>query len=230
MPTGTGTLVSPVYEVTAGAIVAEARAALGDGAAAVYDDAELLRYVNEAIAEYSVHLPRTGQSVVVLVAGARTYALPRETTAVVAVDYRAGAESVPLRRLSYRHPRFTGYARLYDFLPRGDLTAAPTIMLSFEPAVGALLSVRHEQPHAHDLALNEVITVPAAHHHVLVAYVLFAAARRLQLIEQAGPTSGGTLLMGQLASNARRLELAYLGALNRILGHGLGQAEMVVWG
>ncbi len=65
---------------------------------------------------------------------------------------------------------------------------------------------------------------------MLLAYGLFAAARRLQQQEQANPTSSSSLLMSQLASNVRRLELAYLNALNRILTDRLGESERVVWG
>ena len=46
---------------------------------------------------------------------------------------------------------------------------------------------------------------------------------------RAAPTNNSGLLMAQLAANTRRLELAWLNALNRILYHRLGAGEIVVW-
>ena len=89
--------------------------------------------------------------------------------------------------------------------------------------------MRYLRPHQSSLTADDYLTVPADHHHVLLQYVLFAAARRQQAGEQAAPTNNSSLLMAQLAANTRRLELAYLNALNRILYHRLGEGEVVGW-
>lgn len=229
MATGTGTRATS-GRVTAAALVAQARAALGDGEAATWSDEELLGYVNEAIGEYSVHLPRESEAVMALYAGLQTYVLPRETIAVLSARYVAPGEERLLRRRSYRNPSFTPWARVYDFVDASDGAGMAAVWLSFDPVPGATLTLRVGRPHDHDLPATGYVTVPPAHHHVLVAYVLFAAARRLQQQEQAAPTSNSSLLMAQLASNTRRLELAYLNALNRILTHEQGRSEVVVWG
>ena len=150
-------------------------------------------------------------------AGVRRYALPADTRALLSVEYPEGRDpTVYLTRLAHKSRRFGQNSSAYDFLPRHDLTAAPSLLLSFDPAAGETLVVRHTQPHASAATANDDLTVPADHHHVLLGYVLFAAARQLQAAEQANPT-GGSLLMAQLAANARRHELAYLNALNRCL-------------
>lgn len=234
--TGTGAPAAPPYTVTAGALLAECRAALDDaGQSPAWSDAELLLFLNEAIREYSQHLPRVAETRLAAVAGARRYALPADARAVLSVEYPEGREpAVYLTRLAYKSRRFATSPAGYDFLPRHDLTAAPALLLSFDPAAGQtpageILLVRHTRPHAAVAAAGDSLTVPAEHHHVLLGYVLFAAARQLQAAEQANPT-GGSLLMAQLAANARRHELSYLNALNRILTQRQGESSVVAWG
>jgi hypothetical protein len=227
---GTGERAAPPYAVTAGELVALARAALDDGAAATWSDAELLGFLGEAAREYSQHLPRVSEARLAAVAGQRRYALPHDATAVVGVEYPSDAEPPAyLYRRRYKSPRF-GDGRHYDVLPSHDLTAPPVLLLSFEPEAGQTITARYKRPHESDLAADDYLTVPVDHHHVLLQYVLFAAARQLQAREQAGPTNNSSLLMGQLAANTRRLELAYLNALNRILSQRLGEGEIVGWG
>jgi hypothetical protein len=211
--------------------VAGARAALGDGAAATFSDDELLGYLNEALKEYSVHLPRLGEALITCVPGQRRYALPDDTTGVWRVT--AVVNGAPVRALTYikeSRALFARRAYAYDFQPGEDASAPPRLVTSFDPTDGMQLDVLLRRPHAAVNGPNDYLTVPPAHHHVLVAYVLYAAARRLQSAEQSAPTSSSSLLMSQLAANTRRLELAYLQALNRILTHRLGEGEMVVWG
>lgn len=232
MPTtgsGTGTqATAPAQGVTAQALIDRAQTALSDEGAAVWPEAEVLEWLNEAVREYSQHLPRVGEVDILAEEGRQTYDLPWDATAVLSVAYPAG-QSPPryLVPLSYRNKRFA-WGRCYDYLPRFDQTTLPQLVLGFEPAAGEALRVRYRRPHNFNLEAADEVTVPAEHHHVLVQYVLFAAARRLQQREQATPTAGSSLMMAQLAANARRLELAYLNALNRILHHR-SASEVVAW-
>ena len=131
-------------------------------------------------------------------------------------------------RLGEANGRFRGGA-VYDVAWSDDAATPPALVLGREWPAGTVLAVRLLRPHDANLLATTAVSVPAAaHHHVLLAYGLFAAARRLQQQEQANPTSSSSLLMSQLASNVRRLELAYLNALNRILTHRLG-GELVGW-
>jgi len=229
--TGTGAPAAPPYTVTAGALLAECRAALDDaGQSPAWSDAELLLFLNEAIREYSQHLPRVAETRLAAVAGVRRYGLPADTRAVLSVEYPEGREpAVYLTRLAYKSRRFATSPAGYDFLPRHDLTAAPALLLSFDPAAGETLAARITRPHAPVAAAADPLTVPADHHHVLVQYALFAAARQLQAREQAS-AAGNALLMGQLAANVRRHELSYLQALNRILTQRQGESSVVAWG
>ena len=226
---GTGTVAAPPYAVTAGELVGDIRAALDDGAAATWSDVELLGFLNEATREYSQHLPRVGEVTLAAAVGTRRYALPWDAAAVLSVEYPAGQQPPAyLTRRRRQSPTFSA-GRHYDALLPRDLTGPPALLLSFEPEAGTTLAARYLRPHDSELSAGSYVTVPAEHHHVLLQYVLFAAARQLQAREQAAPTNNSNLLMGQLAGNTRRLELAYLNALNRILYHRLGEGEMVGW-
>ena len=236
MATGTGTRAAPPYAVTAGELISDVRVALDDGAAAAWSDAELLGFLAEAVREYSQHLPRVGEAALVAIAGRRRYALPWDAAAVTAVEYPLDREPPAyLTRLPYKSRRFDGDGHghgrhgHYDVLLSHDLTRPPELLLGFDPDAGETLVARYLHPHESDLAADTYLTVPADHHHVLIQYVLFAAARQLQAREQTAPTNNSGLLMAQLAANTRRLELAWLNALNRILYHRLGAGEIVVW-
>lgn len=228
--TGTGTMASPPQVVTAGALVDLAQVALADEGAAVFSEAAVLSWLNEGIREYSQHLPRELSVELAAVAGVREYALPWQALAVHSVEYPADMELPSyLLRVSYQSLRW-GTGAYYDFLSRLDLTSAPQIWLSFMPEAGAVLRVRYQAAHEYGLTADDYVTVPSEHHHLLVGYVLFAAARQLQQAEQANPTNNSSLLMSQLASNTRRLELAYLNGLNRILYHRRGVSGVRSWG
>jgi len=227
---GTGVIVSLAQTVTAQNLIDLAQTALDDAGATTWSEAEVLAWLNEGIREYSQHLPRELSAEIAAVADTREYALPWNTLAVHSVEYPADEQPpVYLLRISYQSLRWAS-GRYYDFLSRLDLTTAPQLWLSFAPAAGETIRVRYQAPHAYTLAANEYVTMPSEHHHVLVGYVLYAAARQLQQAEQAHPTNNSSLLMSQLASNTRRLELAYLNALNRILYHRQGQSGVRHWG
>jgi len=226
---GTGTIAAAPYAVTAGELVAAGRVALADEAAATWAEATLLGFVAEAVREYSQHLARQGEATLPTADGQRRYALPDEATAVVGVEYPAGMEPPAVLPRGRYKARTFAHRRAYDVLGAHDLTRPPALLLSFDPAAGEALTVRYLCPHVTPATADDYLTVPAEHHHVLLQYVLFAAARRQQAAEQAAPTNSSSLLMAQLASNARRLELAYLNALNRILFQRLGEGEMVGW-
>lgn len=226
---GTGTRAAAGALVPASELVARLRVMLGDAAAATWSDGELLGLLNEAVAEYSVHLPRTMFVRLTAVTYARLYALPVDVTAVLGVVMDPGTPDE--RRLYHahvNHPRFhTGF--VYDMLPSDDAGTPPVLALGRTWPEGTVIEVQVRRPQEALLSTTTAVSVPAAHHHVLLAYGLFAAARRLQQQEQANPTSSSSLLMSQLASNVRRLELAYLHALNRILTGRLGESSRVVW-
>lgn len=227
---GTGTLATPPHQIAADDFIDDSiRLALDDTAATTFSDAELLSWLNEAIKEYTQHFPRLSYASLTAIADTRTYSLPWDTRNINAVEYPTGEDPPQfLRRVSRKRPSFAN-ADNYDFLPRLDLTNAPLLLLSFDPTAAETITVTYQHEHDSELTATSYITVPADHHHVLLQYVLFAAARQLQANEEAAPTSSSSLLMSQFASNTRRYELAYLNAINRILYHRRGQSATAAW-
>lgn len=226
---GTGTPATVPHQVTADSLAATIRIALDDVAEATFSDAEILSWINEAIREYSQHFPRTSTATLATVAATRTYSLPWDIINITAVEYPAGEEPPEfLLHMPRKRPSFSRFD-YYDFLPSGDLTNYPVLLLSFDPQTAESIIVTYQHPHDSELTATSYITVPSEHHHVLTQYVLFAAARQLQANEEAAPTSSSSLLMSQFASDTRRYELAYLNAINRILYHRQGQSAAAVW-
>lgn len=224
---GTGTQAAAPGATTAQNLIDQAQVALADTAAAEFSEAQLLQFLNEAIREYSQQLPRL--STTSLTASGRTYTLPYDLKAVISVEYPAGEEPPCfLAQVPHKALRFTDRPA-YDVLHRLDLTSYPQLLLSFDPTAGETIAVRYQHPHNHSLAAADHVTVPADHHHVLISYMLYAASRMQQLIEQANPTGSSSLLMAQLMTNTRRAELTYLNALNRILQATAGQSSSASW-
>lgn len=227
--TGTGTQAASPNTTTAADLLVFVRAALGDGGSAVWPDSELLGYLNEAVREYSVHVLRRGTATLTAVSGQREYALPHDLKFVVSVEYPAGRQPrnyiYPYRNMRRRRANSEGY----DVAVYADATKPPELLLGFDPQPGVGLLVNYCLTHDMKLTASSVVTVPEEHHHVLLHYTLYAAARRLQQGEQAAPTSNSSLLMSQLASNTRRLELTYLNALNRVMAQQRGDSLMQVW-
>lgn len=229
LATGTGTPATQPFFVTAQELLDEIRLALDDVNGVEFSDEVLLSFLNEAVREYSQYFGRISRDIVPMISGKIFYPLVWDAIAVIAVLYQSGNQTPErLLRRTRRDPLFRG-SRVYDVIWPHDQTAPPMLMLGFEPADGATLTVSCRRPHDFMLFGGDKLTVPAEHHHVLLQYVLFAAARRLQNREQVVRTNSSSLLMAQLAANTRRLELAWLNALNRILTQRLGEGEIVSW-
>lgn len=226
---GTGTLATPPHQVTGQDLIDTIQVALDDAAASTFSEAELLSWINEAVREYTQHFPRISEIDLTAVALTRSYAMPWDTRRVLAVEYPADDDPPQyLTQMKRKRPNFSNDQH-YDFLARHDLTTAPTLLLSFDPAAAESIRVTYQHEHDSELTATSYITVPADHHHILIQYVLFAATRQLQANEEAAPTSSSSLLMSQFASNTRRYELAYLNAINRVLYHRQGQSNMTAW-
>lgn len=226
---GTGTPANPAYAVTAQQIIDQSQSALNDSGAAEFSEAQLLSFLNEAIREYSQHLPRISTADITAVLNTRTYSLPIDTLNILSIEYPVGEDPPQYLQRAHHHTLSFPYVQTYDMITTHDLTQYPQFVLSFDPATAETIRVTYQHPHNHSLTLSDNCTVPSVHHHILIQYILFAAARFQLATEQANPTSNSSLLMSQLAANMRRLELTYLNALNRILYNIRGQSAVTVW-
>jgi hypothetical protein len=232
MPTtgsGTGTQSTAATAVTAQNLIDLTQAALDDAGAAEFSEAELLGWLNEGIREYSNHFPRISQTDLTAVAQDRDYNLPYDARTILTVEYPAGEDPPSyLTRRPYDDRKWS-HAEHYDFFHHRNLTTYPRLFLSFDPTADETIRVTYQHPHDHRLTVSDNLTVPDYHHHIIIQYIQFAAARFQMNQEQANPTSSSSLLMAQLASNMRRLELSYLNSINRALLDRNGRSHTATW-
>jgi len=227
---GTGTQATIPYSVTAANLIANAiRPALDDISETEFTDTELLAFLNEAISEYTQHFPRLTTTTITTITNTRVYPLPFDARSIISVEFPSGAyPPTYIPRIDHHRITFS-HTDCYDLLPTNELTAAPNILFSFYPTPGGIITISLQQEHDHRLTLNDDITVPSDHHHILIQYVLFATTRQQQAREESNPTSANSLLMAQYASNTRRYELMYLNAINRVIFHRRGQSRTAAW-
>lgn len=189
------------------------RRRLGDITPPLYfADLLLNQWINDAIADYSLHFPRRVDLELTTAAGQTAYPLPAGSRAVLRVEYPAG-EQPPRRlaRLSRHDPGFWG-AAVYD-LARSLAEGEPDqLVLGLAPASGEGLRVRLQADHAwlgHD---DDVTTVLDRHLELLAQFVKWKSLEELAALEARNPHPT-TLVMGTLELNAYRAERAYRKAL-----------------
>ena len=108
------------------------RRRLGDLVAPYYwSDLQLNQWINDAVADYGLHFPRTLSLEIETGAGEHTYDLPADFQAARRVEYPAG-ENPPavLQRLSHREVDFWELPGRYDILSRGDGTHLDELWIS----------------------------------------------------------------------------------------------------
>lgn len=203
---------------------------LDDSAAGVWTEARLAEWLNDAIRDYSIHFKRLRTTTISTTANDRTYDLPADFSAVVSVEFPAG-ETVPvyLKQRPFTHREFFSSTGYFDIVGRGDDTNVSEIWISEAPAASQSIVIEYEAWHDFVLATSGTVTVPAEHHHILIAYGLWQASLMLQMNEQQAPTSNSSLLMSQLGQNANVLRRQYLEALARAGKADAGRGGVVSW-
>ena len=106
------------------------------------------------------------------------------------------------------------------------------LWISKSPAAGEEIAVYYHAHHAliaNPAAVSGSCTVPPSHHNLLSLFVFWQNALALANAEQQTPTSNSSLLMAQLAQNARRAENAYHVALRQALYAAGGESRSSRW-
>lgn len=230
MTTISGTAVGSPSGVTLQNLVDRAQSVLSDAAAAVWSEAVLKEWLNDAVRDYSVHFKRQRTATITTIADDRAYDLPSDFVAVISVEYPTG-ESVPeyLVKRPFTHGDFWGNSGYFDIVRRGDAQNDSEIWISEKPSNGQTITVEYEAWHDWALTASSYVTVPAVHHHVLIAYAVWQSSLNLQMAEQQSPTSNSSLLMSQHAQNSNLLRRQYLEALARAGKAESGQGGVVSW-
>lgn len=231
MTTISGTAVGSPSGITLQNLVDRAQNVLADSTASVWSEAALKEWLNDAIRDYSIHFKRQRTATITTVADDRAYDLPSDFVAVLSVEYPTG-ESVPeyLVKRPFTHGDFWDNPGYFDIVARGDDQNDSELWISEKPANGETITVEYEAWHDWELTASSYVTVPAVHHHVLIAYVVWQSSLNLQMAEQQNPTSNSSLLMSQHAQNANMLRRQYLEALAKAGKAQSGQGGVVSWG
>ena len=206
---------------------------LNDEGAGTWDTEMIATFLNDAVRDYSQHFPRVQEQTIETADGIQYYDLAQDFLGVLSVEYPAG--QVPpayLSRKSYTAGGFWHSNSYYDILPNRSADDPDELWISADTAGGEQITVRYHALHtliADPAAPAESLTVPQEHQQLLVKYVRWQAALHLASAEQQAPTSNSSLLMAQLAQNARRDELAYHTAVAQALYAAEGQSKQAHW-
>jgi hypothetical protein len=190
---------------------------LSDSGNATWTAADIEQWSRDAIADYSLHFPRTLTQTISTSADIRTYDLEAGFIEILTVEYPAGQDPPEyLARRPHDHPQFWVDSGYFDIVERDDDTDTNELWMSDKPSASESISVLYHAIHlmdAADLTTADNLTVRERHHHILRKYVVWQALMALKAAEEANPTSNSSLLMSQLAINTDRARRAYVDSL-----------------
>ena len=197
-------------------------------------DTEMIgTFLNDGIRDYSQHFPRVRSITINMTEGSQVYELPQDFQGILTVEYPAGAKPAQyLVQMAYSAAGFWDSVNFYDIMHTADNSIVDELWLSFKPAGGETAVIIY---HAHHNLISDpsaptgANTVPAQHQHLLLLYVQWKASLHLANAEQQNPTSNSSLLMAQLAQNARRNELSFHTAMEQAIYAAEGDSKQMVW-
>jgi hypothetical protein len=199
-----------------------------------WDDAYVGYWLNMAIRDYSKYFPLVKIQTITTLLNDNQYDLASDFMDVIAVEYPTG-ETPPqyLSRRAFTQPDFWESDYWYDIIEHKDDTDPDELLISKTTlAADDSIDVHYHGHHAliaNPASVTGNCTVPVYHHNLLSLYVFWQNALSLANTEQQSPTSSSSLLMAQLAQNARRAENAYHVALQQALYADRGKSRPVQW-
>ncbi len=208
--------------------------AIDDESNSTWNVDQIIKWINDAVRDYSNHFPRTKTDSIALTTGTSEYDLDIDFLGVLSVEYPDGEDPREyLLRRAYTDAEFWNSAGFYDIIKSGDVADdLSQIVFSEDVATGETAVVQYQA--THDLITDNndlagTVTVPEPHQPLLVRYIQWQATVSLAFAEQQSPTSNSSLLMAQLAQNARRLEMSYSTALQQVIYASEGLSRPMNW-
>ena len=186
------------------------RRRLGDTSSPYHwSDLQINQWINDALADISLHFPRTLDSTLNCSAGEHTCELPLGFLGMLSVEYPSG-EDPPryLARRSYQQAPFWEQDGYYDILTRSDQTDAPELWLSAEPSDGESIHIHYQAEHAMLDDDSDLCTLPDRYLELVVMFVRWASYQELASTESADPDPTN-LALGTLELNAYRAKREY---------------------
>lgn len=186
------------------------RRRLGDDAAPFqWSDLQINQWINDAIAEYSIHFPRRIETTLSCSVGMSIYDLPAGFRAAYSVEYPVGED--PPRYLDLRNHLSPGFNRadsFYNILRRLDESSPDELILSASPEASECICVSYLADHAYLDDDSDTCTILDRHLELLVMFVRWAAYQELATTESADPDPTN-LALGTLELNAYRAKREY---------------------
>ena len=206
---------------------------LNDEGDATWDTEMIATFLNDAIRDYSQHFPRIKTQTINMADDDNDYPLAADFLGVLSVEYPVGEDPPEyLVRKNYTDPGFWDCDDYYDIIHNTDDANPDDIWISADPSSGETALVTYHAYHqliADPTTPTETNTVRETHQHLLVLNVQWKASIHLMNAEQQSPTSNSSLLMAQLAQNARRNELSYHTALQQAIYADEGRSRHINW-
>lgn len=182
---------------------------LNDTGESTWTETEVEGYAKDGLRDLSIRFPRVIEEEVTCTTGTEFYDLTAWALDVLSVRYpKANDPPEYLVRASRYDSDFWTRADAFDVEHNQDATQAVTLILP-NVTTGNKADVRVTAIHDTTIATGDDITLPEQYEDVLIRYCVWQCWQRLATEEMVTPTSGSSLVMSQLASNAGRARRDY---------------------
>ncbi len=218
---------------TLSAIRSNCRQRLGDTnpLAYTFSDDQIDLWINEAIADYSLHFPRKKTLAISLAPGTFFYDLPLDLHGVLTIQYTRFGSSFPADppeyfvHRSHKHPDFWQEDGYYDIWKRQEEGEPSLLILSRNPtSADDVIAFDYHGDHDVLSADTDACSVPARHTHLLVQYVRWSALQQLSMKASISPDPANPL-MDLLDQSAERCLQAYHALLEQAKDGESGGSE-----
>lgn len=186
------------------------RRRIGDNSSPYHwSDLQINQWINDSIAEHSIHFPRKLNKTINCADDDREYDLPADFFNPISVEYPTGDDPPTyLTRKSFNHSSFWNTTGYYDIVHRDDGTDVNEIWISEEPATGEDIEIIYLAEHASLDDDSDEATVLDRHLELVVAFVRWTCYQELALTESSNPDPT-SLQSGTLELNAFRARRDY---------------------
>jgi hypothetical protein len=193
------------------------RRRLGDTASPYqWSDLQVNQWINDAIAELSMHFPRKSSGTITCSDDDRTYDLPFDFLGAVSVEYPTGEDPPEyLQRKPYTGPNFWDTDGCYDIMRRDDQSNLPEIWITDKPSSGENIELIYLCEHALLDDDSDTATILDRHLELIVLFVRWCCYQELATEESADPDPT-SLSLGTLELNAFRAKREYRIKLKQI--------------
>jgi len=179
-----------------------------------WSDLQVNQWINDAIADYSVHFPRTITLKIDCTAGTHYYNLPLDIKTVISVEYPKGEDPPEFLTLSDRLlPEFFESDTLYCVEPSIDAVTAGLLWISSDPLATEDINLIYQGDHAYLDDDADAVTVIDRHLELIMLYVRWAGFQELATTESSNPDPT-SLALSTLELNAYRAQRLYYQSMN----------------